>query len=104
MQHLDGLQGLMYGRLRSIDNDFVRTARTRHLLDALLKSAMTRVKTGELDIVNTVINWSRYFYTRMPLEDIARIAGSVADHFSLSDIEVGRIYDEKTGLNIFDIQ
>ena len=87
VQHLDGLQGLMYGRLRSIDNDFVRTARTRHLLDALLKSAMTRVKTGELDIVNTVINWSRYFYTRMPLEDIARIAGSVADHFSLSDIE-----------------
>ena len=87
VQHLDGLQGLMYARLRSIDNDFVRTSRTRHLLDALLKVAMTRVKSNEMDITNTVINWSRYFYTKMPLEEIVRIAMNVASHFSLSDVE-----------------
>ena len=87
VQHLDGLQGLMYGRLRSIDNDFVRTARTRHLLDALLKVAMTKVKNGQLDITNTVIDWSRYFYTKMPLEDIVKIALNVAGHFNLSDME-----------------
>ena len=87
VQHLDGLQGLMYARLRSIDNDFVRTSRTRHLLDALLKVAMTRVKSGEMDITNTVIDWSRYFFTKMPLEDIVRIALNVAGHFSLSDLE-----------------
>ena len=87
VQHLDGLQGLMYGRLRSIDNDFVRTARTRHLLDALLKVAMTRVKSGEMDITNTVIDWSQYFVTKMPLADIATIAASVAGHFNLSDLE-----------------
>ncbi len=87
VQHLDGLQGLMYGRLRSIDNDFVRTARTRHLLDSLLKPAMARVKNGDLDITNTVIDWSRYFYTKMPLEEIARIAYNIMGHLSLSDIE-----------------
>ena len=87
LQHLDGLQGLMYARLRSIDNDFVRTSRTRHLLDALLKVAMTKVKNGQMDITNTVIDWSRYFYTRMPLEDIVKIALNVVSHFSLSDLE-----------------
>lgn len=87
VQHLDGLQGLMYGRLRSIDNDFVRTARTRHLLDSLLKPTMARVKKGELDVVNMIADWSRYFYTQMPLSDIATIASGVLKNLSLSDIE-----------------
>ena len=77
VQHLDGIQALMYGRLRSIDNDFVRTARTRHLLDILLKPTMARIKKGELDIVNMIADWSRYFYTQMPLSDIATIASGV---------------------------
>lgn len=87
VQHLDGLQALMYGRLRSIDNDFVRTARTRHLLDSLLKPTMARIKKGELDIVNMIADWSRYFYTQMPLSDIATIASGVLKSLSLSDIE-----------------
>ncbi len=87
VQHLDGLQALMYGRLRSIDNDFVRTARTRHLLDSLLKPTMSRIKKGELDIVNMIADWSRYFYTQMPLSDIATIASGVLKSLSLSDIE-----------------
>ena len=87
VQHLDGLQALMYGRLRSIDNDFVRTARTRHLLDSLLKPTMARIKKGELDIVNMIADWSRYFYTQMPLSDIATIASGVLKSLSLTDIE-----------------
>ena len=34
----------------------------------------------------------------------ARVSGTCEMYISLSDIEVGRIYDEETGLNIFDIQ
>ena len=40
IQHLDGVQAVMYARVRSIDNDFSRTARQRHLLDLLLKKIM----------------------------------------------------------------
>ena len=87
VQHLDGLQGLMYARLRSIDNDFVRTARTRHLLDALLQSAMKRIRSGELDITNTAIDWSRYFYTRMSLEDMVKIAYNVVNHIDFSNLD-----------------
>lgn len=40
VQHLDGVQAVMYARIRSIDNDFSRTERQRHLLDLLLKTIM----------------------------------------------------------------
>lgn len=36
VQHLDGIQSVMYARLRSIDNDFKRSERQRHLLELLL--------------------------------------------------------------------
>lgn len=36
VQHLDGIQAVMYARLRSVDNDFKRTERQRHLLELLL--------------------------------------------------------------------
>ncbi len=49
VQHLDGLQALMYARLRSsfskkfnMGGDWERTNRTRHLLDVLLKKVMDR--------------------------------------------------------------
>ncbi len=35
-QHLDGIQAVMYARLRSVDNDFERSNRQRHLLELLL--------------------------------------------------------------------
>ena len=40
VQHLDGMQAVMYARLRKIDNDFSRTARQRHLLELLLNKIM----------------------------------------------------------------
>ena len=36
VQHLDGIQAVMYARLRSVDNDFARSNRQRHLLELLL--------------------------------------------------------------------
>ena len=50
VQHLDGLQALMYARIREslkkkyneeINGDWGRTARTRHLLDVLLQKVMS---------------------------------------------------------------
>lgn len=87
VQHLDGLQALMYARLRHIDNDFVRTARTRHLLDSLLKSLMPKVKTGEVDIVNLAIDWSAYFITNLPIEEIVRIGLGVMNKKDLGEME-----------------
>lgn len=40
VQHLDGIQAVMYARLRSVDNDFKRTERQRHLLDLMLKKVL----------------------------------------------------------------
>lgn len=40
VQHLDGIQAVMYARTRSVDNDFGRTARQRKLLDLLLQKIM----------------------------------------------------------------
>lgn len=45
-QHLDGVQAVMYARLRSIDNDFKRTERQRHLLELLL----AKVLDGGMDL------------------------------------------------------
>jgi len=51
VQHLDGLQALMYARIRSslkkkydsdINGDWGRTARTRHLLDLLMQKALDK--------------------------------------------------------------
>ena len=86
-QHLDGLQALMYARLLEIDNDFQRTARTRHLLDSLLKPTMTRIKTGEMSVVDLISDWSPYFITNMPMADIADIAMDVLDSVNLSDLQ-----------------
>ena len=48
VQHLDGVQAVMYARLRSIDNDFARTARQRHLLELLLRKIMQDMTLDKL--------------------------------------------------------
>ena len=52
VQHLDGVQAVMYARLREIDNDFSRTARQRHLLELLLEEVM---KDMDLDKLMTMV-------------------------------------------------
>ena len=53
VQHCDGVQAVMYARLRKIDSDFERTGRQRHLLDLLLKEVMKQVSE---DPLNTALN------------------------------------------------
>lgn len=56
VQHLDGVQAVMYARLREIDNDFARTARQRHLMELLLHKIMQDMNMNKLlGLVNTCL-------------------------------------------------
>ena len=48
VQHLDGVQAVMYARVRSIDNDFARSARQRKLLELLLSKIMQDMTVDKL--------------------------------------------------------
>ncbi len=77
VQHLDGLQALMYGRLRSIDDDFHRTGRTRKLLSALLTPTVAKIKNKELDVMKLLPECGRYFVTNMNPQAMLEIVGYV---------------------------
>ena len=92
VQHLDGLQALMYGRLRSIDDDFHRTGRTRKLLSSLLTPTVQKINGGELDLLNLVGESVQYFISDpgLNMESIVRIARAVLKsdaikHMNLND-------------------
>lgn len=90
IQHLDGIQALMYARLRSIDSDFVRTARTRHLLDCLLKQSLEKIKSNQLDVLNLVSDFISYPITNINPETILQLIGKVMssgvmDHLDSTD-------------------
>ena len=92
VQHLDGLQALMYGRLRSIDDDFHRTGRTRKLLSSLLTPTVQKINGGELDLLNVVGESVQYFISDpgLNMESIVRIARAVLKsdaikHMNLND-------------------
>ena len=56
VQHLDGVQAVMYARLREIDNDFARTARQRHLMELLLGKVMQDMDMNKLmTLINTAL-------------------------------------------------
>ena len=79
VQHLDGLQALMYGRLRSIDDDFHRTGRTRKLLSSLLTPTIQKIKNKELDLLNFLGESLQYFITNpeLNIERIVKIITGV---------------------------
>lgn len=77
IQHLDGLQALMYARLRhsdSNDNDFNRTSRQRHLLELLLKKVLTDDNTDYWGLITTCLD---YVKTDMSFMDIMELASSI---------------------------
>ena len=64
MQHLDGLQALMYARLRKslskkyqMGDDWQRTARARNLLDKLLQKVLKMDVWDILDLVSEAIEY-----------------------------------------------
>ena len=105
VQHLDGLQALMYGRLRSIDDDFHRTGRTRKLLSSLLSPTVQKIKNKELDLLNLLGNSVQYFIVDpgLNIQYMVEIAGIVmrsdmVQHMDLADslIEEFRIPADDT--------
>ena len=92
VQHLDGIQALMYGRLRSIDDDFHRTGRTRKLLSSLLTPTIQKIKNKELDLLNFLGESLQYFITNpeLNIERIVKIItgvlrGDVVKNMDMSD-------------------
>ena len=64
VQHLDGIQALMYARLRKslsskydMGGDWQRTVRTRHLLDLLLQKVLQMDPFDILDLVGTGVEY-----------------------------------------------
>lgn len=88
VQHLDGIQAVMYARLRSIDNDFKRSERQRHLLEVLL----AKVLDGGLD-VNKLLGLLEtclpYAETNMSAWDMVDLAMGVLQSDILTKLENG---------------
>lgn len=88
VQHLDGIQAVMYARVRSIDNDFERTSRQRKLLEALLG----KVLDGGLDL-NKLLDLLDvclpYAHTNMSAMDMMTLAMDVLDSDILTRLENG---------------
>ena len=81
VQHLSGLQALIYARLREtirkkypLGGDWQRTVRTRHLLELLLHKAL-ELDIG--DLLNLVGEATQYMYTNMTGPEIADLVTSV---------------------------
>lgn len=73
IQHLDGLQALMYARLRHSDkndNDFNRTSRQRHLMELLLTKVLTNDNTDYFGLLTDCLP---YIQTNMSAMDIFNI-------------------------------
>ena len=92
VQHLDGLQALMYGRLRSIDDDFHRTGRTRKLLSSLLTPTVQKIKNKDLDLLNLLGDSVQYLIVDPGLNikymmEIASavLRSDVVQHMDLAD-------------------
>ena len=79
VQHLDGLQALMYGRLRSIHDDFHRTGRTRKLLSSLPTPTIQKINSNALDLLNLVGESVQYFISDpgLNMESMIKIARAV---------------------------
>ena len=88
VQHLDGIQAVMYARLRSIDNDFKRSERQRHLLEVLLG----QVLEGGLDM-NKLLGLLEvclpYAETNMSAMDMVSLAMGVLQSDILKKLESG---------------
>ena len=87
-QHLDGIQAVMYARLRSIDNDFKRSERQRHLLEVLL----AKVLDDGLDmdkLLKLMETCLPYAETNMSAWDMLELAMGVLQSDILSKLESG---------------
>ena len=90
VQHLDGLQGLVFARYRTIAGvtDIVRTGRTRRLLQALAKPVAQKLKSHELDFLVVLANIQKYFVTNIKIEAVFnQVWPVVRDSDIMNDLE-----------------
>ena len=88
VQHLTGLQALIYARLREtirkqypLGGDWQRTVRTRHLLELLLHKAL---QLNTSDLLNLLVDATAFMYTNMNGSDIYKLFMAVKDTGFLS--------------------
>ncbi len=76
VQHLDGLQGLVFARTRHVagENDLQRTGRTRRLLQALFHPIAEKLKGKQLDLLNLIPEMTQYMITDMSMQEIVDLA------------------------------
>ncbi|MGN1021006.1 MAG: LCP family protein [Aristaeellaceae bacterium] len=87
VQHLDGVQAVMYARTRSVDNDFGRTARQRHLLDLLLQKIMQDMTVDKLmSLMETSLP---YVQTNVNASTMLSLGLSVLDSDIISRAQAG---------------
>lgn len=87
VQHLDGIQAVMYARVRSIDNDFERTARQRHLLELLLQKVMQDMSVDKLLSLMDVC--LPYVKTNMSAMDMFSLATGVLNSDIIARAQAG---------------
>ena len=101
VQHLDGIQAVMYARLRSIDNDFARSSRQRKLLELLLG----QVLEGGMDL-NKLTKLLEvclpYAKTNINTWDLATLAMEVLDSDILTRLEKGESLLEQNRIPMDD--
>lgn len=102
VQHLDGLQGLVFARTRHVagENDLQRTGRTRHLLQALFHPIAEKLKNKQLDLLNLIPELTQYMITDMSMQEIVDLAMQVwpvvRDSDMLSDMSsITSLMEEK---------
>ena len=103
VQHLDGMQALMYARLReNLGGDWERTARTRKLLDTLLQSVLKQHK-DVFELVDLLELCLSYVTCNMNLETMGNLMlialrGGIMDKLDAGDslLEQFRIPMDKT--------
>ena len=83
VQHLTGLQALIYARLREtirkkypLGGDWQRTVRTRHLLELLLHKAL---QLNTSDLLNLLVDATAFMYTNMNGSDIYKLFMAAKD-------------------------
>ena len=93
VQHLDGVQAVMYARLREIDNDFKRTERQRHLMELLLENVMQDMDMNKL--LNLIQTTLPFVTCNMNLNTIFSLAMNVLQSDIISRAKNGEALMEQ---------
>ncbi len=92
--HMDGVQAVMYARIRSLkgENDFNRTDRQRHLLDLLLQLVVKDMDVNKLlDLLDACMP---YAYTNMNVATLFELCTTVLRSDILSRMSTGTLIDQ----------